>query len=87
MYGKLMEMDKVYYSMDEVQELTDMSANTLRNWEQLFPELNPRKDGHGNRYYTMDHIHFINKIKFIRNNLNVAQIPTIRLILKESPVK
>ena len=55
------EEGKIYYSMTEAQNMTGLPASTLRYWERHFQQLNPRKDGHGNRYYTTSDIELINR--------------------------
>lgn len=40
------------YSMDEVQQMTDLPATALRFWEEQFSGLDPRTDNEGNRYFT-----------------------------------
>lgn len=55
-----------------------MPASTLRYWESRFPQLAPRKDGHGNRYYKLSEIELIERIKYIRNELKITRIEAIR---------
>lgn len=64
--------------MQEAQDITSLPASTLRYWEQQFPMLNPRKDKHGNRYYTEEHLNLIKQIKFIRDELKITRIDAIR---------
>ncbi len=73
-----MESTKVYYSMSEVQEMTGLPASTLRYWERQFSELSPRKDGHGNRYYTSADIALVKQIQYIRDELHITRIAAIR---------
>lgn len=80
-----MESEKVYYSIKEVKELTDLSSATLRYWEIQFSELNSRKDERGNRYYTIDDINLIRQIKFFRDELGITRISTIKSLLGEMP--
>ena len=49
-----MDGEKKYYSLRETETETGVPASTLRYWEKQFEELSPRKDGHGNRYYTRE---------------------------------
>ena len=35
--------EKLYYSLSEVSEMTDIEAYTLRYWEKEFPKLKPKK--------------------------------------------
>ena len=45
--------EKLYYSLQEAMEMTGLPASNMHYWERQFEQINPRKDGHGNRYYTM----------------------------------
>lgn len=77
------EGQKIFYSIQEVQSQTGLPVSTLRYWEQQFAELNPRKDGHGNRYYKPEDIELIKRIKFIRDELKITRIEAIRNELKQ----
>ena len=43
---------KLYHSISEVAELTDLEAHVLRYWETEFEQLRPKKNRAGNRVYT-----------------------------------
>ena len=58
--------------------MTGLPSSTLRYWEQQFDEINPRKDGHGNRYYKLSEIELFNRIKYIRDELKITRIDAIR---------
>ena len=58
---------KKYYSMRETVTETGVPDSTLRYWEKQFPELSPRKDGHGNRYYTQEDKELIMSYQFTKN--------------------
>ena len=73
---------KIYYSLRETELETGIPASTLRYWEKQFEELNPRKDGHGNRYYTREDQELIKRIKYIRDELHITRIEAIRRELK-----
>ena len=77
-----MQPTKVYYSIAEVRQLTELPAATLRYWEQQFTQLSPYKDEHGNRYYTETDIALIKQIKYIRDELHITRIEAIRNELK-----
>lgn len=79
-----MEPKKVYYSLGEVMAITELPAATIRYWEQRFGELSPRKDGHGNRYYTEEDIVLIKQIRYIRDELKITRIEAIRNELRNS---
>ena len=75
---------KLYYSLRETENETGVPASTLRYWEKQFTELNPRKDGHGNRYYTREDQEVIKRIKYIRDELKITRIEAIRKELKNN---
>jgi len=74
---------KIYYSMSEAQEMTGLPATTLRYWEKQFAQLSPRKDGHGNRYYTIEDLDLIKQIKYLRDEMHITRIEAIRQELKQ----
>ena len=75
--------EKIYYSMAEAQEMTGLPASTLRYWEKHFDQLNPRKDGHGNRYYTLADIDLIKQIRYLRDEMHITRIEALRQELKQ----
>ena len=72
------EKEKIYFSLRETEAETGVPASTLRFWEREFDELSPRKDGHGNRYYTREDQELIKRIKYIRDELKITRIEAIR---------
>ena len=76
--------EKIYYSMRETERETGVPDSTLRYWEKQFDKLNPRKDGHGNRYYTRKDQELIKRIKYIRDELHITRIEAIRRELKNN---
>ena len=70
--------ERIYFSMRETIEATGLEAPTLRYWESQFEQLSPRKDGHGNRYYTAEDIDLIRRIRFIRDEMKITRIEAIR---------
>ena len=78
-----MQPTKVYYSIAEVRQLTELPSATLRYWEQQFAQLSPYKDEHGNRYYTEKDIALIKQIKYIRDELHITRIEAIKNELKQ----
>ena len=79
--------EKLYYSLRETVQETGIPASTLRYWEKQFDELQPRKDGHGNRYYTREDQEVIKRIKYIRDELKITRIEAIRKELKGNSKK
>ena len=56
-------MKKLYYSIGEVSDITDVDAHVLRYWETVFKELSPKKNKSGNRVYKERDIETILKLK------------------------
>lgn len=54
---------KIYYTISEVCEKSDLKQYVLRYWETEFDVLKPLKNRSGNRVYTDDDIDNILKIK------------------------
>ena len=54
---------KLYYSISEVSELTQVEAHVLRFWEKEFASLKPRRGRSGNRNYRERDIELIRSIK------------------------
>ena len=83
----MIEGEKKYYSLRETETETGVPASTLRYWEKQFDELSPRKDGHGNRYYTREDQEVIKRIKYIRDEMKITRdemkITRIEAIRKE----
>ena len=77
-----MATEKIYFSLRETELETGIPASTLRYWEKQFEQLNPRKDGHGNRYYTREEQELIKRIKYIRDELHITRIEAIRRELR-----
>ena len=77
-----MDGEKKYSSLRETETETGVPASTLRYWEKQFEELSPRKDGHGNRYYTREDQDVIKRIRYIRDELKITRIEAIRKELK-----
>ena len=77
-----MDGEKKYFSLRETETETGVPASTLRYWEKQFEELSPRKDGHGNRYYTREDQDVIKRIRYIRDELKITRIEAIRKELK-----
>ena len=56
---------KLYHSISEVADLTDLEAHVLRYWETEFEELQPKKNRAGNRVYTERDIAVVERIKHL----------------------
>jgi DNA-binding transcriptional MerR regulator len=59
------ERKKLYYSISEVSEMTDLKTHILRFWESEFPMLRPRKNRAGNRAYTERDIRIVRAIRHL----------------------
>ena len=57
------DIKKLYYSISEVSEITDLKQYVLRYWETEFPQLKPSKNRAGNRNYRSHDIDIIINIK------------------------
>ena len=80
----MLPSEKQYYSLRETELETGVPASTLRYWEKQFDELSPRKDGHGNRYYTREDQELIKRIKYIRDELHITRLEAIRRELRQN---
>lgn len=61
------EGERLYYSISEVCEMTDLKPHVLRYWETAFPMLKPAKNQAGNRIYRprdLDIIRLIRKLLY-----------------------
>jgi len=61
-------LQKLYYSIREVTELTGVEAHVLRFWEKEFPLLKPRRGRSGNRAYKERDIQIVLAIKDLLYN-------------------
>ena len=57
------DIKKLYYSISEVSEITNLKQYVLRYWETEFPQLKPNKNRAGNRIYRTHDIDTIMEIK------------------------
>ena len=60
---KSMPIQKLYYSIRDVSQITDVKQHVLRYWESEFGELKPAKNRAGNRTYRSRDIKVIFLIK------------------------
>ena len=54
---------KLFYSISEVSQITDLTETLLRYWEKEFPQLAPKKGARGIRRYTKADIEVVISIK------------------------
>ena len=76
-------IERTYYSLKEVRQMTGVTDATLHYWEKNFEQLSPRKDGHGNRYYSKEDIELIKRIKYLRDELKITRIEAIQNELQQ----
>ncbi|MDE6310438.1 MAG: MerR family transcriptional regulator [Muribaculaceae bacterium] len=58
-------LDKHFYTISEVSELTELPPSTLRFWETQFSELKPNRTHKGQRRYTPKDIETIRMLRFL----------------------
>ena len=58
-------IQKLYYSIGEVSEMTGLETHVLRYWETEFKELKPRKNRAGHRTYTSEDIRIVERIQHL----------------------
>lgn len=51
------------YRIGEVAEMADLPVHTLRQWQQQFPQLKPKRDRANRRYYLDKDIEILMRIK------------------------
>ena len=56
-------INKLYYSIGEVSEITGLKQYVLRYWETEFPQLRPSKNRAGNRTYKSHDLDLISEIQ------------------------
>ena len=59
------ESDKLYFSIGEVCDLTDLEAHVLRFWESEFKQLEPPKSQGGTRRYRKKDVEIVQRIKHL----------------------
>ena len=60
---QIKQIKKLYYSIGDVSQMTDLKQYVLRYWETEFSILNPDKNKAGNRRYKKEDIKIIRHIK------------------------
>ena len=59
------DLTKSYYKIKDVAELTGVPQSTLRFWETQFPEIQPHRSSHNQRYYSPETIETIRIVHFL----------------------
>ena len=78
------KVKKLYYSIGEVSDLTNLKAYVLRYWETEFSSLKPTKNRAGNRTYRQKDIDIILEIKDLLYNKKYTIEGARNSILKKS---
>lgn len=58
-------LTKKYYKIKDASEIIGVPQSTLRYWESEFPDINPRRSSHNQRYYSPEDIKTLQMIKFL----------------------
>jgi DNA-binding transcriptional MerR regulator len=58
-------INKKFYKIREVAELTGLPLSTLRFWESRFTIIKPKRNDKGTRFYTADDIEKIKMVYFL----------------------
>ncbi|MDE7397874.1 MAG: MerR family transcriptional regulator, partial [Muribaculum sp.] len=58
-------IEKKYYKIKEVEDMTGLPASTLRYWESQFSIIRPRRNDKGSRFYTPDDVEKIRMVKYL----------------------
>lgn len=58
-------IDKKFYKIGEVAEMTGIPVTTLRFWEREFTVIKPRRNDRGTRFYTPDDVERIRMIHYL----------------------
>jgi len=56
---------KLYYSIGEVSQMTDLEQHVLRYWESEFDQLTPRKNRAGRRVYTDEDVKMVQRVQHL----------------------
>ncbi|MCM1021238.1 MAG: MerR family transcriptional regulator [Muribaculum sp.] len=58
-------IEKKYYKIREVAELTGMAPSALRYWETQFNIIKPKRNDKGSRFYTPDDVEKIRMVQYL----------------------
>ncbi|MDR2854356.1 MAG: MerR family transcriptional regulator [Prevotellaceae bacterium] len=61
-------MEKIYYSISEVADLTGVTQSKLRFWENEFAQLKPKRNEKATRFYVSEDIDLIKQIIYLTEN-------------------
>ncbi len=78
---------KLYYSISEVSEITDLKPYVLRHWETEFSYLKPSKNISGNRTYKENDIKLIKLIKHLLHEKEMSTADAVKTIQQYKSAK
>lgn len=59
------DLTKLFYKINDVAEILDVSPSTLRYWEREFPDCAPTRSSTNIRYYTPENIEKLKMIHYL----------------------
>ena len=77
---------KLYYSIKEVAEMFKVNQSTLRYWETVFKQIQPRTNAKGVRQYTKQNIEEIREI-FLRHRAADTPVGIVHHAAREEESK
>jgi DNA-binding transcriptional MerR regulator len=78
-----MSKDIPRYSISEVSEMTDVAIHLLRQWEDRFPQLRPKRDRRNQRYYLVKDIEVVRRIKQLLRHDKLTTQGAVRRLSQE----
>jgi DNA-binding transcriptional MerR regulator len=76
-------VEKLYRSITEVSKMLNVNASHLRFWEKEFTQLQPRKNGKGDRLYKKEDIELLNTILYLTKTRKFTLEGTREYLKKE----
>lgn len=71
-------LTKRYYRPREVCEIVGISIACLRNWESVFPQLQPVRTNAGHRRYRAEDVEVARMIKYMMRDKGLSLVATMR---------
>jgi DNA-binding transcriptional MerR regulator len=75
--------NKIFYTINEVAEMLDLPASTLRYWEKEFSVLRPHRTTSGIRKYVEKDIEFLKKILYFTRDCGYS-LEGVKKVFKTS---
>jgi len=66
------KVEKLYYSIGEVDEMFNLNASLIRYWEKEFDVIKPHKNKKGNRFFTIEDIENFHLIYYLVKELGLT---------------